>query len=72
MMHEKVIPWMYDKIMDFLQDEDFVSKNVNDVILDSLKISSSVHKDVVRQEHTKLEAERREKERIEREKEEAR
>jgi hypothetical protein len=47
-MHEKVIPWMYDKVMDFLQDEEFVSRNVNEVILDSLKISSSVHKDVVR------------------------
>jgi hypothetical protein len=34
-MHENVMPWMLEKMMDFLNDEDFIANNVNEVILDA-------------------------------------
>jgi len=42
-MHEDVVPWMLDKMMDFLKDEDFIANNVDEVIVDAFKMGKAMH-----------------------------
>jgi len=38
-MHENVMPWMLDKMINFLEDETFIDYNVGEVVVDGFKLA---------------------------------
>ena len=71
-LHEQVVPWMYEKVLELLQDEDFIEGNVSDVLWESMKGNQESHKKIVDTEHQRIEANKKEAERQRQKKEEER
>lgn len=43
-LNEKVFPWVYAKMMDYMVDEDYVDINVEDVVRDAFEAGKTFHK----------------------------
>ena len=50
-MHENVMPWMLDKMINFLEDETFIDYNVGEVVIDGFESVKNKHKDAIMREH---------------------
>ena len=50
-MHETVMPYLLEKIMDFLNDEDFIEINTNELVRDAFEKSKAAHKKSIKQEY---------------------
>lgn len=55
---------MYDTILEFLNEDDFVDSNIDELYQEGFNMTKDVHKEVVEADHARKEAERIEKERI--------
>jgi len=42
-MHENVMPWMLDKMLHFLEDEDVISFNTEDVVNGAFELAKMRH-----------------------------
>ena len=42
-LHESVMPWIISKMSGFLHDEDFISANVEDVVVNGWKVALNQH-----------------------------
>jgi hypothetical protein len=42
-LHENVMPWMLEKVMEFLGDDDLVDKNVDEVANDAYDLGKYMH-----------------------------
>lgn len=42
-LHETVMPWVIDRMADFLNDEDFIEINTEDVIKDAFDAGKDKH-----------------------------
>lgn len=43
-MNENIMPWVLEKMADFLNDEDFIDINTDDVIRDAFELGKETHK----------------------------
>ena len=50
-MHENVMPWMLDKMINFLEDETFIDYNVGEVVIDGFESVKGKHKNAIEKEH---------------------
>ena len=50
-LHENVMPWVIDKMADFLNDEDFIEINTEDVIRDAFDGGKDSHKKAIEAEY---------------------
>jgi hypothetical protein len=57
-LHENVMPWMYNRVLDFINDEDFIVRNVNNVVQDCMASATKDHAKRVVQEHNRIESDR--------------
>jgi hypothetical protein len=71
MLQDQVVPWIYDQVLAFLQEDDSVDTNIGDLFKDGYETTSLKHHSIVNADHEKKEAERIEKERIQKEKDDA-
>lgn len=62
-MHENVMPWMINKMIDFLTDEDFIASNVNAVVNDAFEMGRQMHQKSVKAEYKRRDDEVLERER---------
>jgi len=49
-MHESVLPWLIDKMIGFLGDEDDIDVNVDQVVNDAFKKGLEAHSKAIRGE----------------------
>lgn len=42
-LHESVLPWLIDKMSGFLNDDDFIAINADQVVVDAFERSNSLH-----------------------------
>jgi hypothetical protein len=42
-IHSVVMPWMYGRVLDFINDDNFMAKNLNAMLQDTMDISSKLH-----------------------------
>jgi hypothetical protein len=54
-MHESVLPWLIDKMTGFLDDEDDIDYNVEEVVNDSYKKGLEAHSKSIRGEKKRKE-----------------
>jgi hypothetical protein len=50
-MHESIMPWVLDKMADFLNDEDFIDINADDVVRDAFELGKTQHKEAIEAEY---------------------
>ena len=62
-IHEQVVPWLYDKMFDFLIDEELHNSNTNELLKDSMTVDEHLHRSMIEKEHKRIEDERKEAER---------
>jgi hypothetical protein len=50
-IHENVLPWMFDQMVNFLDDEDAIDNNVEDVVGDGFNKGKEDHKNRILAEY---------------------
>ena len=46
-MHENVMPWMLDKMINFLEDEELIDYNVGEVVVDGFESVKNKHRNAI-------------------------
>lgn len=69
-LHENVMPWLLDKMKDFLVDDQYIQGNLSEVVLDGYNFSQKIHSKTIQDEKDRVQADNEEKERVRLEKEE--
>lgn len=49
-MHENVMPWMMDVMLDFLLDETEITTNAEEIVKDAVELSRTKHLESMRKE----------------------
>ena len=52
-MHETVMPWLLERIGDFLNDDDFIHINTNEVVRDAFEMGKEHHRLAITHEYTR-------------------
>lgn len=50
-IHENIMPWVLDKMADFLNDEDYIDINTEDVVRDAFEAGKQSHKEAIEAEY---------------------
>jgi hypothetical protein len=46
-MHENVMPWVLDMMADFINDDEFIDINADDVVRDAFELGKTMHKEAI-------------------------
>lgn len=49
-MHENVMPWMIDRLINFIEDDSFIEYNVGEVVVDGFNSAKNKHSLAIQKE----------------------
>jgi hypothetical protein len=50
-LHENVLPWIFDRMVEFMYEDDFINVNTEDIVRDAFVMSRDLHAQSVEAEY---------------------
>ena len=67
MLEDQIVPWMYDRIMGFLEEDEHVDTNIEELFSEGFNVTAQAHKEIVDADHEKKDKEQEERESLKKE-----